>query len=344
VVGGHQQGVGPAGGQGDVGGRGGVRHLLRVAADDPGVLVVLGEHGSVAVAQPQAGGLFPGGAEPDGFGQPGVAESVGEQGHAAAVLDGLQLAGVSGQDDLGAAPLGVGDQVGQVRAGQHRGLIDHQEGAGADGDGAAGAAPAGQMAQELGGVVRPGHSGGQGVAGGLGRGDADHRAEICGGPDPRGLGQHPGFPGSGRGVDHRHEPAIGQDSQRGGGLVLAQSAACARILRVARARASGQRVVEPRRVRAERVRGFRASQARRAVRARLRGHAVFHDQLRARRIPGTAMPLVNAASIGAQQAKRNLHQLGRFQADDRLELRPQCPVGQVFQQCRGRGRVQTGAG
>ena len=56
------------------------------------------------------------------------------------------------------------------------------------------------------------------------------------------------------------------------------------------------------------------------------------------------MPLVDAAPIGAQQAARNLRQLGRLQADDRLELRSQCPVGQVFQQCRGRGRVQAGAG
>ena len=61
VVGGHQQRVGAAGGEGDVGGRGGVHHLLRVAAGDPAVLVVLGQHGGVAVAQPQAGGLFPGG-------------------------------------------------------------------------------------------------------------------------------------------------------------------------------------------------------------------------------------------------------------------------------------------
>jgi hypothetical protein len=32
------------------------------------VLVVLGQHGGVAVAEPQAGGLFPGVAEADGFG------------------------------------------------------------------------------------------------------------------------------------------------------------------------------------------------------------------------------------------------------------------------------------
>ena len=145
-------------------------------------------------------------------------------------------------------------------------------------------------------------------------------------------------------ITETSRPSV-SDGERGGGLVLAQPAARARILRVARVvRATGQRVLEPRRVRAERVRGLRASQARRATRARLRGHAFFHDQLRARRVPGAAMPLVDAAPIGAQQAARNLRQLGRLQADDRLELRPQCPVGQVFQQRRGRGRVQAGAG
>ena len=246
--------------------------------------------------------------------------------------------------------LGVGDQVGQVRAGQHRGLVDDQQGARADGDGAAGAAAAGQVAQELGGVVRPGHSGGQGVAGRLGRGDADHRAEPGLGPDPGGLGQHPGLPGPGRRVEHRDEPAIGQDGERGGGLVLAQPAAGARILRVARvlrlarvARASGQRVLEPRRVRAERARGLRAGHARRAARAGLRDHAFFHGQLRARGIPGAAVPLVDAAPIRAQQAGRHLRRLGCLQAGHRLELRGQRPVGQVLQQRGGRGRIPAGA-
>ena len=196
-----------------------------------------------------------------------------------------------------------------------------------------------------------GHPGGQGVAGRLGRGDADHRAEPGLGPDPRGLGQHPGLPGPGRRVDHRHEPAIGQDGERGGGLVLAQPAARARILRVARvlrlarvARASGQRVLEPRRVRAERVRGLRAGHARRAARAGLRDHALFHGQLRARGIPGAAVPLVDAAPVRAQQAGRHLRRLGRFQAGDRFELRGQRPVGQVLQQRGGRGRIPAGAG
>ena len=50
VLGGHQQGVGAVTGQGDVGGRGGVHHLLGVPAVDAAVLVVAGQRGGVAVA------------------------------------------------------------------------------------------------------------------------------------------------------------------------------------------------------------------------------------------------------------------------------------------------------
>jgi hypothetical protein len=85
-------------------------------------------------------------------------------------------------------------------------------------------------------------------------------------------------------------------------------------------RASGQRGVELRGVGAERVRGLRAGQARRAARAGLREHALFHDQLRARGVPHAAVPLVDAAPVRAQQAARDFRQLGCFQAGDWLEL------------------------
>jgi hypothetical protein len=116
-------------------------------------------------------------------------------GHAAAVFDGLKLAGVAGQDDLGAAGGGVGDQVGQVRAGDHRGLVDDQQGARADGDRAAGTAAAGQVTQELSRVVGHRDPGRQGIACRLRRGDADHRPQARGGPGARGLGQHAGLAG-----------------------------------------------------------------------------------------------------------------------------------------------------
>ena len=66
--------------------------------------------------------------------------------------------------------------------------------------------------------------------------------------------------------------------------------------------------------------------ARRAVRAGLRDHALFHGQLRARRVPGTAVPLVDAAPVRAPQAGRQLGQLGCLQAGHRLKLRSQRPV------------------
>ena len=114
VVGGHQQRVGAVHGERDVGGRGGIHHLFRFAAADPAVLVILGQHGGVAGAQPQAGGLLPAGAEPDRLGELHVAELVGEQRHAAAVFHRLQLGGVAGQDHLGVLGVGEADQVGQV--------------------------------------------------------------------------------------------------------------------------------------------------------------------------------------------------------------------------------------
>jgi hypothetical protein len=103
-----------------------------------------------------------------------------------------------------------------------------------------GAAAAGQVAQELGGVVRHRDPGGQGVAGGLGRGDADHRAQSGLGPDAGGFGQDAGLPGPGGRVEQRDELAVGQRGERGGGLVLAQPAIRARVLCGARvARVSG---------------------------------------------------------------------------------------------------------
>ena len=92
-------------------------------------------------------------------------------------------------------------------------------------------------------------------------------------------------------------------------------------------RASSQRVLQLGRVGAERVRGLRAAQARRAAGAGLRHHALFHGQLYAGGVPGAAVPLVDAAPVGAQQAARDFDRLWCFQTDDRLELRSQGPVG-----------------
>jgi hypothetical protein len=123
MIGGHQQHVRAVGGQRDVGGCGGIHHLLRLAADDPAVLVIGGQHRGIACTQPQAGRLLPGGAEPGRLGQLHIAEGPGEQGQAAAVLDRLQLLGIPGEDHLGAAASRLADHIGQVRVGDHGRLV-----------------------------------------------------------------------------------------------------------------------------------------------------------------------------------------------------------------------------
>ena len=62
------------------------------------------------------------------------------------------------------------------------------------------------------------------------------------------------FAGSGRGVDDGYALTVGQDPQRGGGLVFTQAGARALVLRAGRV--AGERVFELREVRAERAGGF----------------------------------------------------------------------------------------
>ena len=178
MVGGDQQRVGVGGGQGGVIGGGGLDHQLGVTAVDPGVLVVFVGDGTVAVAEPEAGGALPRGAEPHRLGEAGVAEAAGEQGHAPAVVHSLQLLSVARDDDLAPVPFGEGDQVGQVRAGHHRRLVDREKGSLADGHMALRPAPAGQVAEETGAVIRLDPALGESVARGLRSGDADDGAEA----------------------------------------------------------------------------------------------------------------------------------------------------------------------
>ena len=345
VVGRDQQRVAVAGGQGGVVGGGGLRDQLGLPAADPRVPVVFLQDGGVAVAEPQAGGALPRGVEPHRLGQPDVAEAVGEQGHAAAVLHGLQLLGVARDDDLAPVPLGQVDQVGQVRGAQHRRLVDREEGPRADGHGAPRSAPAGQVAEEPGAVVGLDPAGGQGVARRLGRGDADDRAEARLPPRLGDLGQDPGLARPGRGVDHRHAPPVGQHRQRGRGLVLAQpGTGAARLRRFPRRRPCGERALEPGEVRAERGRGGRAGHPRRGPRLRLRDHGLLHAQLRARGVPGAAVAPVDAAAVRADQVARQVDRVGGLQAQHLLELRAQDPVRRLLQQPRRGFRVPAGAG
>src|SRR6185369_2098943 len=71
-------------------------------AADAAVLVVLVQRGGVSGAEAEGGGAFPGGGEPDGFGELDVAEPVGEEHHGAAAFDRGELFLVSGQDELAA--------------------------------------------------------------------------------------------------------------------------------------------------------------------------------------------------------------------------------------------------
>jgi len=79
-------------------------------------------------------------------------------------------------------------------------------------------------------------------------------------------------------------------------------------------RASGKRILEPRQVGAECSRGAGARQARRGLCPGLRDEAFLHGQLRAGGVPHAAVPLVDAAPVGAQQAARNLDRFRRLQA------------------------------
>jgi len=72
--------------------------------------------------------------------------------------------------------------------------------------------------------------------------------------------------------------------------------------------------------------GVLARQLRRCARAGLRERARVHVELRVRRVPYAAVPLVDAATVRAPHARRNLGQVWRFQADHWLELGSEYPV------------------
>ena len=91
------------------------------------------------------------------------------------------------------------------------------------------------------------------------------------------------------------------------------------------------------------ARGLVACHRRRALRLGLREEPFLHRQLHAGRVPDAAVPLVHAAPVRAHQVARHGHRFGRLQADHRLELARQRPVGQFLQQPRGGVRVHAGA-
>ncbi len=98
------------------------------------MLVVPGTRRHVTVSEPQARCPLPFLGESDRLGQPHIAEGVGQQSHAAAIFDGLQLPGIAGHDDFGAVAFGVADDVGQIPGREHRRLIDQHQGTRPDRD------------------------------------------------------------------------------------------------------------------------------------------------------------------------------------------------------------------
>ena len=96
------------------------------------MLVVLIQGGGVADAEAEGGGAFPGGSEPDRFGELDIAEPVREERHCAAAFDGGELLLVSGQDELAAVASGVSDDGGEVADGDHGCLVGHDQRAGRD--------------------------------------------------------------------------------------------------------------------------------------------------------------------------------------------------------------------
>src|SRR5262249_15566996 len=84
---GHQQDVVPGEVCGEVGAGGLVGGVVGWGAADAAVLVVLVQRGGVASAEAERGGAFPGGGEPDRFGEVDGTEPVGEPDHGGAGLE-----------------------------------------------------------------------------------------------------------------------------------------------------------------------------------------------------------------------------------------------------------------
>ena len=129
---GHEQDVAAGQVGGEVGAGGLVGGVVGRGAADAAVLVVLIQRGGVAGAEAEGGGAFPGGGEPDGFGELDVAEPVREEHHGAAAFDRGELFLVSGQDELAAVAGGVFGEGGQVGDGDHGALVGQDQRAGED--------------------------------------------------------------------------------------------------------------------------------------------------------------------------------------------------------------------
>ena len=207
----HQQNIASGQVAGDVSAGGLVHGVVGRGAADAAVLVVLIQRGGVPAAEAEGGGAFPGGGEPDGFGELDVPEPVREQHHGAAAFDRGELFLVSGEDQLAPVAGGVLGDRGQVGDGDHGAFVGQDQGARRD-------AAALDVGEQPGGVRDDADAGRAELVGGvLGGGGADHRAV----PDPGCGGLDAGLAGTGRAGDHLDGAGGGQDVPDGGSLVYA---------------------------------------------------------------------------------------------------------------------------
>lgn len=165
---------------------------------------------------------------------------------------------------------------GQVWHGGGRGLVQDDDRTGPDRGGAAGLALAGEVAEELGGVLRDRDAGlQQNVPPGAGGRDAEYLAHAGGPPGVRDAYRRVGLAGPGRADDQLRAARAGQRNIRGGGLVQPQPALRDAIGRGHVGTCADQRL-ELRVIGAEQPRGFLRREMRRAVSLRVREELLLH--------------------------------------------------------------------
>ena len=316
--------------------------LVGGAAAQPPVLLVLGQHGDVADAQPQRRLPLPPVGEPLRLGELHPALAAGQQHHRPAALDRGELLVVPGHHHLAAALTGQREDRRGVGQRHHARLIQDQQRSRRDRQRAARLPAAFQVAKEPGGVVGAGHPRvGEHVRRGLGGGEPDHLPHPGFAPHPGHLRDGAGLAGTGGPGHDLRAPRRGQHPERGSGLIQAQPrAGCL----TDRARVGALRLelrLQPRLIRAEQPRRHRRFQARGASLLGVGEQPVLHRELRAGGVTARTVRDVHALTRGAAQAIGHARPLRRGQQD---RLGGQRPARQIRQQpggVRGAHRAQV---
>jgi hypothetical protein len=263
-----------------------------------------------------------------------VAELAGQHRHAAARLDGAELGVVPGDNHLGAGPGGMADDGGQVGHRGGAGLVQDEQRVRAEAGRAACLPLAGQVAEELGGV--------------LCHRDACFEHDIAPGARCRypvhlpHTGRAPGIAdadggvglaGPGRADDQLGSARAGQRQERGRGLVQAKPAPRDPI---GRERVRAQQRLQLRKVRAEQLRRVVARQTRRAFGLRVGKQLLLQRELRAGGVHLASVRPVDALTVRAAQAVGDARPFGGIQAAYLLPcLSSDRPGGELFQELPG---------